>query len=450
MAVAGFTIYLTGCQQMGVGQQPVDQPAQLQGEPAEIITTIRVSTVANSGRGSLREAIQLANDSPGVDRIIFESDDDLYKQPQTIFLASSLPVIKDNLIIDGFIENVLWKASGVTVSGSNRYRIFEVADSASLTIKHLTIADGKSTDGGGILNQGEALVKSTTLMNNSATGQGGAIYNSGKLYVINSTLANNAAGSSGAGLFNSAGRVEITNSTFAWNSAKDGGAIYNQSQIQMKNSILAGSKNATDCVSKVAFDRPGNRNMIQSQDGCGTSYSVEDPILSALNYYNGPTMTIPLAGNSPAINRGDNAAAVDIEGRSLMWDQRGNGDPRFVAGITDIGAFESQSRIRLEVDTLEDSDKRWCTKAANDCSLRGALLIASHSKRFSTITFDTATFTVPTTLTISEPLPEIIEPTTIDASAVPNISVNLSAKTDQLSVITEKLNLKNIRFSNRH
>ena len=28
------------------------------------------------------------------------------------------------------------------------------------------------------------------------------------------------------------------------------------------------------------------------------------------------------------------------EGRPLVWDQRGNGDPRFVGGITDIGAFE--------------------------------------------------------------------------------------------------------------
>ncbi len=49
---------------------------------------------------------------------------------------------------------------------------------------------------------------------------------------------------------------------------------------------------------------------------------------------------------------GDNGAAVDEHGEPLRWDQRGNGDPRFVAGITDVGAFERQAFALLVVDTI--------------------------------------------------------------------------------------------------
>jgi hypothetical protein len=49
----------------------------------------------------------------------------------------------------------------------------------------------------------------------------------------------------------------------------------------------------------------------------------------------GPTLTHALLSGSPAIDAGNNAYATD-------WDQRGEGFPRIVNDIIDIGAFEVQ------------------------------------------------------------------------------------------------------------
>ena len=54
----------------------------------------------------------------------------------------------------------------------------------------------------------------------------------------------------------------------------------------------------------------------------------------------GPTQTIALLSNSPAIDAGSNALAVDPQGDPLTTDQRGTGYPRIVHGTVDIGAFE--------------------------------------------------------------------------------------------------------------
>ena len=50
----------------------------------------------------------------------------------------------------------------------------------------------------------------------------------------------------------------------------------------------------------------------------------------------GPTLTIALKTNSPAINAGNNALAS-----GLAFDQRGTGFPRIISGTVDIGAVES-------------------------------------------------------------------------------------------------------------
>lgn len=446
VSVSWLALAVVGCSQLEIDQKQPDQISSAPIVEDEIQQTFKVSSIADSGPGALREAILLANASPGTDKVIFESEGSLFEQPQTISLDGPLPVIEDNLLIDGYIKNMLWKASGVTLSGNNQYRIFEIADNARVQIESLTIADGHSKYGAGLLNKGDTVVKGVTLINNSAYRHGGAIFNSGMLNIINSTLANNSADGHGGGLYNSAGQAVITNATFAWNRAKRGGALYNQSRIQLANSIVAESKGAKDCVSTKAFDKPDNRNIIGSQSGCGISYTSDDPNFSKLNYYNGPTMTIPVTGSSLAINRGSNSAAVGPGDTSLKWDQRGNGDPRFAAGITDIGAFEVQSRIFLQVDTLEDTDKRWCTKAINDCSFRGALLIASLSPRLSTITFDPALFSDPAHLIMHEALPEVVNPVTVDASDVSTVTVSVLSETDQIAVSNEMITLKNIRF----
>jgi hypothetical protein len=130
-----------------------------------------------------------------------------------------------------------------------------------------------------------------------------------------------------------------------------------------------------------------------------------------------------LGGGSPAINLGDNAAAVDAQGEPLRWDQRGNGDPRIIAGITDIGAFERQALPVLMVDTVEDVELRACTQAAADCSLRGALRLANATPAADVITFDPQVFAEPQILTFTHAVPVVTADLTLDARGTGGVTL---------------------------
>src|SRR5918995_972794 len=105
--------------------------------------TYTVTNNADSGEGSLRQAIIDANTSTGVaDTINFE----LGSSAATITLTSSLPPITDGagLTIDG-------GSADVTISGASQYRVFEVGPGAKLTLSNLTVANGAdaTASGGG-------------------------------------------------------------------------------------------------------------------------------------------------------------------------------------------------------------------------------------------------------------------------------------------------------------
>lgn len=356
--------------------------------------------------------------------IRFDSTQGPFGTPQTITLKSALPELTGELTIDGYIEGKLWQASGVTVSGANRHRVFSVAPSARVTLSSLTITEGHAQQGGGIANQGALVVKGVTLVGNRAGDAGGGIANrGGSLTVINSTLVDNRAGHTGGGLAADGGTVTVTNCTFSSNVAQQGGGLFSSGTLLLRNTILANSKDGADCMATGPLDPASTHNLIQANNGCGTPISTADPLLDKLGGYNGPTPTLPLGGGSPAINLGDNAAAVDEHGKPLVWDQRGNGDPRFVAGITDLGAFEVQAFPVLRVNTVDDTELRACTGVGADCSLRGAITLANAMRKRAVITFDPKLFAVPRTLVLSRPLPEVTIDLTIDARGRGEVTV---------------------------
>ena len=204
--------------------------------------TFTVTTAADSGVGSLRQAINNANAAAGDDMIAFTVTG-------TITLASALPAITESVAITGPGTNLL------TISGNNSVQVFTVnAGTTNATISGLTIANGKATgyaNGAGIANAGTLTIQNCALVNNTNVGGwGGAVFNSGNLAIVNSLLSGNQVtgepgqgggwntgsicggafhvpgGGGGAGLggglFNMSGSATITGCTFDGNNATGG------------------------------------------------------------------------------------------------------------------------------------------------------------------------------------------------------------------------------------
>jgi predicted outer membrane repeat protein len=210
------------------------------------VLSIVVTTNADSGPGSLRQAIADI-DSSGT--ITFDPS----LAGQTISLASTLSTAK-NLTIDGS-----GLSPRVEISGNAAVRIFALGSSGgNVQLKSLILRDGRvvDTQAGAALygNGGNITIDGVSFIGNSAY-DGGAIYSNlynvtvtitrseflentaqhygaaiymprGNLVLQTSDLVENIAGSVGGGIrleSNAVGRIE--NSTFENNQALSGGAI---------------------------------------------------------------------------------------------------------------------------------------------------------------------------------------------------------------------------------
>ena len=255
-------------------------------------SAITVTSNANSGAGSLRQAI--AEVCTG-GTITFADD-------YTITLASELSITK-SLTIDG-------AGHSVTVSGEDTVRVFSVSGT-TVNLNNLTVTKGKATsgNGGGIANESGTLnVTNSTFVGNSTTHNGGAIVNAtGTLTVTNSTLVGNSASSNGGGIYNLGGTVILKNTIVANNPA--GGNC---------NGIITNGGNNLD---------DGTTCGLGATNG---SQSGINPQLGTLT--NG---VFPLNYNSPAID----GVASNAPNNCPATDQRGQ--PRADLQC-DIGAYELQ------------------------------------------------------------------------------------------------------------
>ncbi len=184
-------------------------------EERALLNSIPVTSLADSGAGTLRAAIAAAN--PG--------DSIYFTVTGSIDLQSTLNINED-IEIDGP------GADSLTVerAAATPFSIVSVASGAfDVSISGMTIAHGDAGggSGGGILNGGSLTVANCTLTNNSAH-DGGAIGNSGYVLVTNCTFVNNNAhGGNGGGIASLSGGATIIDSAFTGNSADlDGGGIY--------------------------------------------------------------------------------------------------------------------------------------------------------------------------------------------------------------------------------
>ena len=235
----------------------------------------------------------------------------------------------------GGIANV--QGSTVTVSQSTFSNDSKSAfvNQGTATITASTFNNDSGISGGGLENQGTATVTNCTFSNDIATSTssldgGGAIANVNSsagpatLTVINCTIANNSAinGSSGGGILVQPGTtLNLINTIVAENSTTGSGPD------------IAGSVNDAD---HNLIGNGSGMSIVTDQGGNligGNGNPVIDPRLGPLQNNGGPTQTLALLKDSPAIGHADNS-------RAPATDQRGFTRADESGETTDIGAFE--------------------------------------------------------------------------------------------------------------
>jgi hypothetical protein len=283
--------------------------------------------------------------------------------------------------------------NGITLSAAGTtMRLFDVTSTGNLTLQNLTLrsgtaqghAHGSAGLGGAIFNQGKLTILDSTLTGNTAqggaggAGMGGAVFNeAGSVVIINSTFtANTASGGTGGeglggGLFNHNGSITVTNSTFSLNTAAQGGrgifnlgdsvqnttasttatavitnTIIGQSDVSVSDLVVDQIGTGSATVSAGSATVSGRTNLIRTisvLNGATSNLKITlttDPRLAALGYYGGPTPTMALLSDSPAIDNGTKSAARSTDQRGFTRDPDN-------AGSVDIGAYERVAGIDL-------------------------------------------------------------------------------------------------------
>ncbi|HEV2719328.1 MAG TPA: choice-of-anchor Q domain-containing protein, partial [Thermoanaerobaculia bacterium] len=159
-----------------------------------------------------------------------------------------------------------------------------------------------------------------TFINNTATAGGGAIgvelLNPGSaVRIANDTFTGNSvANGNGSAISVTAAPVVITNCTIAGNSAgAGGGAVYFGSNATMNNSIIAGNGGG-NCLFAGGSVFGGGHNLQFGDSSCSSAVSA-DPRLLPLADNGGPTQTMALRADSPAIDAADSSLAPPTDQR---------------------------------------------------------------------------------------------------------------------------------------
>jgi hypothetical protein len=176
--------------------------------------TITVTNTNDSGPGSLRQALAIANDG---DTITFAVTG-------TIGLTSGGLLITKNVFISGHGSNQL------SVDGHQALFVFGIFPGKTAAISGLTIRNAEA--GAGVWNeQGTLAVSNCVLTSNSYDG----LYNhEGTLNVNNCVLS----GNSGEGLYNQGGFVTVTSCVLSANSYA---GLYNYGVSTVSNCIVSGN-----------------------------------------------------------------------------------------------------------------------------------------------------------------------------------------------------------------
>ncbi len=219
-----------------------------------------------------------------------------------------------------------------------------LADGAFRLSKSTVAQNDAGSGGGGIsVLQARGRIAQSTVSGNAAGGSGGGLSQSGsRLEVFNSTFTRDRADASGGGIQSSAagGDVMLNSVTvvrnvagFSGGQALGGGLAAKAGTVSVVNSIVSLNRSnsaPSDCHGLfVSF----GGNLLGTAAGCrgfvGSALIGPDPRLGRLRDNGGPTKTLALKRESPAVDEASTSREPEI-------DQRG----RKRGPLPDIGAFE--------------------------------------------------------------------------------------------------------------
>jgi len=268
----------TGSQQYlpWVANAPLVQSAQAAG------LNLKVTKFTDSADGvcdadcSLREAITVANQTPGADTITLSPGIYQLTIPPELDNYGAPLEDENNAIGDLDIADDLTLvgagAETTTIESAMPQRVFKVLAGAKTQFRHFTITGGGTTsdeEGGGLFNAGDLTLQNVHIVgiqignSDAATGNGGGIYNVGTLALTDTKVVNNSAYNSGGGIFNTGHltmkNVQVTgNSSGGYDGGGRGGGIYNTSNLTIYTSQI--TRNAASSFGAAAGSGGGIAN----------------------------------------------------------------------------------------------------------------------------------------------------------------------------------------------
>ncbi|MFN6997731.1 MAG: tandem-95 repeat protein, partial [Aquincola tertiaricarbonis] len=379
--------YRSGAIDTGVAASLAAQ-ARWQGTLATYtVTSTADAPSANAPAGTLRWAIQQANDNPGGDTIVFAIDgvfamaagakgDDSASNGD-LDIAGNLTLVGrgvHNTVIEGNGEDRVFDVRSGTVvmqdltvrgGGGNGDGVgLRVRPAGDLTLQRVVVSDhaGKA-NGAGIYNEGDLTLRNTELRDNTASGhKGGGLYNRGTATLVASTVAGNGA-TDGGGIYTT-GELTATSSTFSDNSASGkGGALYATGNVLLDHVTIAfNSAGGADRGGGVYFGgdddddgvRVGNSIVVQNTGGdlrggfSSRGFNMFSDSRAGGMYLSDRASTTPAqAGLAPLGDNGGGTRTHALLSTSLARDAASTGstvatDQRGLAraGRADIGAYE--------------------------------------------------------------------------------------------------------------
>lgn len=321
-----------------------------------------VTSTADSGPGSLRQALLDAAAAPGPATIRFDPTVFTGAGPTTNTIALAAPLAVNDP--DGVTLDASDIGPGVVLHGGQLQRLITNAAGSRLVLVMLNLTGGLSGNapGGAILNQGHLELRACALYGNDAgTAVGGALASQGAgnaLLLTNCTVSGNTAGAAAISLAGTAGSIVHCTIAFNQGSLASGGcgglSVTAGSVVLLQNTILAantaagtsppdlnGGGSTLDVVGTNLIGVRAGGFQAQLPAGSpnasgqyvGTVATPLSPDLQPLARTHGPTLGLEPRRTSLAVDR--------IANPPVQTDQ--TGDARVERGLADIGALEARS-----------------------------------------------------------------------------------------------------------